>query len=53
MFLQKITPFLWFDGEAEEAAELYTSLFQIQKSPRLSGMERKPNKSLADLPGRP
>jgi predicted 3-demethylubiquinone-9 3-methyltransferase (glyoxalase superfamily) len=27
MFSQKITPFLWFDGEAEEAAELYTSLF--------------------------
>jgi predicted 3-demethylubiquinone-9 3-methyltransferase (glyoxalase superfamily) len=24
---QKITPFLWFDGQAEEAAELYTSVF--------------------------
>ncbi len=24
--MQKITPFLWFDHEAEEAAELYTSL---------------------------
>jgi predicted 3-demethylubiquinone-9 3-methyltransferase (glyoxalase superfamily) len=24
---QKITPFLWFDGKAEEAMKLYTSLF--------------------------
>lgn len=25
--LQRITPFLWFDAVAEEAAELYTSIF--------------------------
>jgi predicted 3-demethylubiquinone-9 3-methyltransferase (glyoxalase superfamily) len=25
--MPKITPFLWFDSEAEEAAELYTSVF--------------------------
>ncbi|NUO50971.1 MAG: VOC family protein [Polyangiaceae bacterium] len=25
---QKITTFLWFDGAAEEAAELYTSVFE-------------------------
>lgn len=25
---QKITPFLWFDTQAEEAAEHYTSIFQ-------------------------
>jgi len=25
--LQKITPCLWFDGRAEEAAEFYTSIF--------------------------
>lgn len=25
--LQKITPFLWFDGRAKEASELYVSLF--------------------------
>jgi predicted 3-demethylubiquinone-9 3-methyltransferase (glyoxalase superfamily) len=24
---QNITPFLWFDGQAEEAMELYTSIF--------------------------
>jgi predicted 3-demethylubiquinone-9 3-methyltransferase (glyoxalase superfamily) len=25
--MPKITPFLWFDGQAEEAAKLYTSIF--------------------------
>jgi predicted 3-demethylubiquinone-9 3-methyltransferase (glyoxalase superfamily) len=29
--MQKITPFLWFDGEAEEAANLYTSIFRNSK----------------------
>src|SRR4051794_37670904 len=27
MAVQKITPFLWFDGQAEEAARFYVSLF--------------------------
>jgi predicted 3-demethylubiquinone-9 3-methyltransferase (glyoxalase superfamily) len=26
--MQKITPFLWFDGKAEEAASFYVSLFK-------------------------
>lgn len=25
--MQKITPFLWFDGQAEEAMNFYTSIF--------------------------
>jgi predicted 3-demethylubiquinone-9 3-methyltransferase (glyoxalase superfamily) len=29
--VQKITPFLWFDGKAEEAANLYVSLFKNSK----------------------
>jgi predicted 3-demethylubiquinone-9 3-methyltransferase (glyoxalase superfamily) len=29
--MQKITTFLWFDGNAEEAANFYTSLFQDSK----------------------
>jgi predicted 3-demethylubiquinone-9 3-methyltransferase (glyoxalase superfamily) len=29
--MQKITPFLWFDGNAEEAVNLYTSLFPNSK----------------------
>ncbi len=28
---QKITPFLWYDGQAEEAANLYVSLFKNSK----------------------
>jgi len=26
--MQKITPFLWFDGKAEEAMNFYTSIFK-------------------------
>ncbi len=29
--MQKITPFLWFNGQAEEAVNLYTSLFKDAK----------------------
>jgi predicted 3-demethylubiquinone-9 3-methyltransferase (glyoxalase superfamily) len=29
--MQKITPFLWFDNNAEEAVNLYTSLFKDSK----------------------
>ena len=29
--MQKITPFLWFDGQAEEAANFYVSLFKDSK----------------------
>jgi predicted 3-demethylubiquinone-9 3-methyltransferase (glyoxalase superfamily) len=29
--MQKITPFLWFDGKAEEAMRFYTSVFENSK----------------------
>ena len=29
--MQKITPFLWFDNQAEEAAQFYTSVFKDSK----------------------
>ena len=29
--MQKITPFLWFDGKAQEAMEFYTSIFKNSK----------------------
>lgn len=29
--MEKITPFLWFDGKAEEAANFYTSIFKNSK----------------------
>ncbi len=35
--MQKIVPFLWFDNEAEEAAQFYTSIF---KNSRITGVSR-------------
>ncbi len=35
--MSKITPFLWFDTAAEEAARLYTSIF---KNSRITGVTR-------------
>jgi predicted 3-demethylubiquinone-9 3-methyltransferase (glyoxalase superfamily) len=29
--MQKVTPFLWFDGQAEEAAKFYVSIFKNSK----------------------
>ena len=29
--IQKITPFLWFDNNAEEAMKFYTSIFKDSK----------------------
>src|SRR6266403_2455178 len=31
MIMQKITPFLWFDNNAEEAANFYVSIFKNSK----------------------
>ncbi len=35
-YKQKITPFLWFDTQAEEAANLYVSLFKNSKIGKVS-----------------
>jgi predicted 3-demethylubiquinone-9 3-methyltransferase (glyoxalase superfamily) len=34
--MQKITPFLWFDGKAEEAMNFYTSIFKNSKIGRIN-----------------
>ena len=34
--LQKITPCLWFDGKAEEAAKFYTAIFPNSKIGKIS-----------------
>jgi len=34
---KKITPFLWFDGQAEEAANFYTSIFPNSKIEKTVG----------------
>jgi predicted 3-demethylubiquinone-9 3-methyltransferase (glyoxalase superfamily) len=33
--MQKITPFLWFDGQAEDAVTFYTSIFKESKIGRI------------------
>lgn len=49
MRMQKITPFLWFDDEAEAAAEFYTSLFD---NSRITNVVRYPD-GAAERSGRP
>jgi predicted 3-demethylubiquinone-9 3-methyltransferase (glyoxalase superfamily) len=34
--MQKVSPFLWFDGQAEEAASFYTSLFENSRITHVS-----------------
>jgi predicted 3-demethylubiquinone-9 3-methyltransferase (glyoxalase superfamily) len=34
--MQKITPYLWFDGQAEQAAKLYTKVFKRGKIKKVS-----------------
>jgi predicted 3-demethylubiquinone-9 3-methyltransferase (glyoxalase superfamily) len=34
--MQKITPFLWFDGEAADAARFYTSIFKNSRIERVT-----------------
>jgi len=39
--MQKITPFLWFNGQAEEAADFYVSVFRNSKIVSLMGPKGK------------
>lgn len=41
--MQKITPFLWFDKEAEEAAKFYTSVFKNSKIKGSTTIENIPS----------
>ena len=34
--MQKITPFLWFDNQAEEAAKFYCSIFKNSRIGKIS-----------------
>ena len=47
--MQKITPFLWFDDKADEAAKFYVSLF---KNSKITGTTRYDEKA-AEAAGRP
>ena len=47
--MQKITPFLWFDHDAEEAAKFYTSIFKNSKIIDTTNY----GESAAEVSGRP
>src|SRR3989338_5974020 len=47
--MQKITPFLWFDGNAEEAAAFYASIFERSKV----GSVTRYDEAAAKASGRP
>src|ERR1044072_2030217 len=42
--MQKITPFLWFDGQAEHAVKFYTSIFKDSKIGRILRYGEEPAK---------
>ena len=46
--MQKIIPFLWFDGRAEEAADFYTSIFKNSKKGEVM---RSPGAAPSTSPG--
>ena len=47
--IQKITPFLWFDSQAEEAVRFYTSIFKNSKI----GVVTRYGEDAAKASGRP
>ncbi|HEX6290526.1 MAG TPA: VOC family protein [Herpetosiphonaceae bacterium] len=48
---QKITPFLWFDDQAEEAATFYTSIFKNSKLVRVTRYESEGAAASGRSPG--
>lgn len=55
MATQKITPFLWFNDQAEEAAEFYVKVFSARKSGKKSRIMKvvKYDEEAARATGRP
>jgi len=39
--MPKITPFLWFDNQAEEAMHFYASIFDNSRIPASAGTARR------------
>jgi predicted 3-demethylubiquinone-9 3-methyltransferase (glyoxalase superfamily) len=48
---QRVTPFLWFDGQAEEAARFYTSIFENSKIRATSRYDDETAKAAGRPPG--
>jgi predicted 3-demethylubiquinone-9 3-methyltransferase (glyoxalase superfamily) len=49
--MQKITPFLWFDSQAEEAAKFYTSIFKNSKIDKISRYPKEAAEKIEREPG--
>jgi len=49
--MQKITPFLWFDGKAEEAMNFYTSIFKNSEIKNIVRMDDVPGQEGSMLSG--
>src|SRR5213592_2991064 len=49
--MQKITPFLWFDDQAEEAVKFYTSVFKNSKIGRILRYSEEAAKASGQPPG--
>ena len=46
--MQKITPCLWFDNQAEEAAKFYASIFKNSKTRKHDPLWRSSRKGLRE-----
>ena len=49
--MQRVSPFLWFDDNAEEAAKFYTSVFKNSKINRITRYPEEPAKQIGQEPG--
>jgi predicted 3-demethylubiquinone-9 3-methyltransferase (glyoxalase superfamily) len=49
--MQKITPFLWYDDKAEEAAKFYTSIFKNSKISGITRYDEEGSKAAGRPPG--
>src|SRR5438105_365475 len=49
--MQKITPFLWFNDNAEEAVNFYTSIFKDSKIGTISRYDEASGKAAGRTPG--
>jgi predicted 3-demethylubiquinone-9 3-methyltransferase (glyoxalase superfamily) len=49
--MQRISPFLWFDHQAEEAAKFYVSIFKNSKIDKITSYPDEPAKKIGREPG--
>jgi predicted 3-demethylubiquinone-9 3-methyltransferase (glyoxalase superfamily) len=49
--MQKITPFLWFDNQAEEAAKFYVSIFKNSKIDKITRYPKEAAERIEREPG--